>query len=156
MKNVRKLHPGESVISWLLLAFSAFVLYQAIAISGFSGLSTPGAFPVAASSIMTGSMLWLVVQNFRIARRMSAQDKMPAWAVISEMLPLRIVLFTALIVAYMLLLQPLGFLISTFLFLCCGFIYLRGSTPLRSIIIAAVAVVVIYGLFNYLFRVVLP
>ncbi|ANG61693.1 hypothetical protein A8C75_03860 [Marinobacterium aestuarii] len=156
MKIARKLHPGEAVISWLLLAFSAFVLYQAIAISGFSGLSTPGAFPVVSSAIMTGAMLCLVVQNWRIARRIPKQDKPPAWRVINELMPLRIVLFTALIVAYMFLLQPLGFLISTFLFLCCGFIYLRGSTPLRSILIAAVAVVVIYGLFNYLFRVVLP
>jgi putative tricarboxylic transport membrane protein len=156
MKNVRKLHPGETVISWLLLAFSAFVLYQAIAISGFSGLSTPGAFPVASSAIMTAAMLWLVVQNLRIARRRPKQDTQPAWVVMQALLPLRILLFTLLIVAYMLLLQPLGFLISTFVFLCSGFIYLRGSTPLRSVVIAAVAVVVIYGLFNYLFRVVLP
>ncbi|MCP8687598.1 tripartite tricarboxylate transporter TctB family protein [Marinobacterium sedimentorum] len=156
MKVTRKLHPGEVTTVWLLLVFSLFVLYQAYRITGFSGLSSAGAFPLAAAFIMSATALYLVFDNLRLAHRQSADDHHPAWLVINELMPLRIVLFTALIVAYMLLLQPLGFLFSTFLFLCSGFIYLRGSTPLRSVLIAAVAVAVIYGLFHYLFRVVLP
>lgn len=156
MTQTRKLHPGELAISWLLLAFSLFVLYQAHRISGFSGISSAGAFPLGAAFIMTACMLHLVINNLCISRRTPTDEKHPAWVVIGELLPRRIVLFTLLIVAYMLLLQPLGFLISTFLFLCCGFIYLRGSTLLRSVLIAAAAVAVIYGIFHYLFQVVLP
>lgn len=152
----RKLHSGEVTTVWLLLVFSLFVLYQAYRITGFSGLSSAGAFPLAAAFIMSATALYLVLDNLRLAHRQAADDHRPAWLVINALMPLRIVLFTALIVAYMLLLQPLGFLFSTFLFLCSGFIYLRGSTPLRCVLIAAVAVAVIYGLFHYLFRVVLP
>ncbi|MFC6673361.1 tripartite tricarboxylate transporter TctB family protein [Marinobacterium aestuariivivens] len=156
MKSARKLHPGELSISILLLIFSFFVLFQAYQISGFSGLSSAGAFPLGAAVIMTLCMINLVVANIRISLKTPADEKHPAWVVIGELLPRRIVLFTLLIVAYMLLLQPLGFLISTFLFLCCGFIYLRGSRPVRAVLIAAAAVAVIYGIFHYLFQVVLP
>ncbi len=156
MTQTRKLHPGELAISWLLLALSLFILYQAYRISGFSGLSSAGAFPIASAAIMSGCMLYLVIANLRISRNTPADEKHPAWVAIGELLPRRIVLFTLLIVAYMLLLQPLGFLVSTFLFLCGGFIYLRGSGPVRSVLIAAGAVAVIYGIFHYLFQVVLP
>ncbi|MFC6673354.1 tripartite tricarboxylate transporter TctB family protein [Marinobacterium aestuariivivens] len=156
MTQTRKLHPGELAISWLLLAFSLFVLYQAHRISGFSGISSAGAFPLGAATLMSGCMLYLVVANIRISLKTPADEKHLAWVVIGELLPRRIVLFTLLIVAYMLLLQPLGFLISTFLFLGCGFIYLRGSRPVRAVLIAAAAVAVIYGIFHYLFQVVLP
>ncbi len=156
MKSARKLHPGELSISILLLVFSLFVLYQAYMISGFSGISSAGAFPLGAATIMALCMLKLVIDNVLISRRTPAEEKHPAWVVIGELLPRRIVLFALLIVVYMVLLQPLGFVISTFLFLCCGFIYLRGSGPVRSVLIAAGSVAAIYGIFHFLFQVVLP
>ena len=76
--------------------------------------------------------------------------------VLAELMPLRIILFTALIVVYMLILQPLGFLVSTLLFLIAGFIFLGGAGPVKSIIIALVSVGAIYGVFHYLFQVILP
>ncbi|MBS99007.1 MAG: hypothetical protein CMI01_10055 [Oceanospirillaceae bacterium] len=155
MKFIRKLHPGEIVTSWLLLAFSLFVLYQAYSISGFSGLSSAGAFPIGAATLMSLSMLYLVIDNFRIARKTEGHG-MDFLEVLAELMPLRIILFTALIVVYMLILQPLGFLVSTLLFLIAGFIFLGGAGPVKSIIIALVSVGAIYGVFHYLFQVILP
>ncbi|WP_027854141.1 tripartite tricarboxylate transporter TctB family protein [Marinobacterium litorale] len=155
MKFIRKLHPGEIVTSWLLLAFSLFVLYQAYRISGFSGLSSAGAFPIGAATLMCLSMLYLVIDNLRIARKTEGHG-MGFFEVLAELVPLRIILFTALIVIYMLILQPLGFLISTLLFLIAGFIFLGGAGPVKSIIIALVSVGAIYGVFHYLFQVILP
>lgn len=155
MKFIRKLHPGETFTSWLLLAFSLFVLYQAYGISGFSGLSSAGAFPIGAATLMCISMLYLVIDNLKIEHKTEGHG-MGFFEVLAELMPLRIILFTAMIIIYMLILQPVGFLISTLLFLIAGFIFLGGAGPIKSIIIALVSVSAIYGVFHYLFQVILP
>ncbi|MBL1375877.1 tripartite tricarboxylate transporter TctB family protein [Zobellella iuensis] len=155
MKKTRKLHPGERLISWLLLLFSLFLFHQAYRISGFGGLSTPGIFPLFASGVMVACMLYLVCDNWRIARA-GQEQKSRLETVLGKLLPLKIVLFTLMIVGYMLLLQPLGFLLCTFLFLVLSFLYLGRLGLVKAILIAAGAVGAIYAIFHYLFQVVLP
>ncbi len=52
MKKIRKLRPGENVFVCLMMALSLFVLILAYRISGFSAISSPGAFPMAAGLVM--------------------------------------------------------------------------------------------------------
>lgn len=155
MKQTRKLNPGERLISWLLLLFSLLVFYQAYRISGFSGLNTPGSFPLLAALVMVACTLFLVLEN-RVIGRQSRDNKMDALQVAGKLLPLKVVLFTLMIFGYMLLLQPLGFVLCTLLFLILSILYLGRVKVQNAVLIAAGCVGVIYVVFSYLFQVVLP
>ncbi len=152
----RKLQAGETVFTWLLLLFSIFVLVMAYLISGFSSVSSPGTFPMAAAVVMVGSMVVLILENRKAVKpdakgradelRMAAQDIFrPVFLI-----------YTGIVLLYMILLQPLHFLPSSFLFLLGSIIFLKGSTPLKSLYISVGLLACIYGIFHYLFRVVLP
>ncbi len=156
MKNDRKLEAGETAFTWIMTIFSIFVLVLAYRISGLSSVSSPGAFPMLAAIIMCGSMVTLLLGNRKAVKpdsnglidelRMAAQDIFhPVFLV-----------YTAVIILYMILLQPLHFIPSSFFFLLGSIILLKGSTPVKSLIISAVLLVCIYVVFHYLFRVVLP
>ena len=65
-------------------------------------------------------------------------------------------IYSMCIIVYMIILKPLHFLPSSYIFLTGSIIYLKGSTPLKSFIISALTLGVIYLIFHYFFRVVLP
>lgn len=65
-------------------------------------------------------------------------------------------IYTGIIIIYMIAIQPFHFLVSSFGFLLVSMIYLKGSAPLKSLIISVVTLGAIYFLFHFLFRVVLP
>ena len=73
-----------------------------------------------------------------------------------QITPLPIVLFTALIVAYMLTLEPLGFIISSFAFLVASMYALGDRRIVRVSIVSAVSLAIIYVIFQTAFSVVLP
>ena len=54
--------PGELAFAVALLAFSLWLFAEAYKISGFSGLSTPGVFPMLASGLMIASSLAILVK----------------------------------------------------------------------------------------------
>lgn len=156
MKNKRKLEAGETAFTWMMLMFSIFVLIMAYRISGLSSVSSPGAFPMLAAVIMVGSIVVLLLDNRKATKpdsdgvveelRMAAQDIFhPVFLI-----------YTAIIILYMILLQPLHFIPSSFCFLLGSIILLKGSTPVKSLLITVVLLASIYVIFHYLFRVVLP
>jgi putative tricarboxylic transport membrane protein len=155
MKQTRKLHPGERLISWLLLLFSLLVFHQAYRISGFSGLNTPGSFPLLAALVMVVCTLFLVLENRALGRK-NRDRKTEAALVAGKLLPPKVVLFTLMIVGYMLLLQPLGFLLCTLLFLTLSILYLGRVKVLSAVLIATGSTGAIHVVFSYLFQVVLP
>lgn len=143
----RRKRRGEDLFGLIMVVISVGIFWQAYAIAGFSALSSPGAFPMAAAATMVVGALIVAYGNLRnIAPREDAQ-----------ILPLTIALFTALVIAYALLLSPLGFLPASFLFLFAGMrlLYPRGGW-LRTGIIALGALVSIYVIFRLVFQVVLP
>ena len=73
-----------------------------------------------------------------------------------EVLSRVFLIYTAVIIVYMILIEPLHFLPSSFVFLFVSMIYLKGSTFFKSLIISAVSLGGIYFIFQYFFRVVLP
>ena len=156
MKEKRTLHLGETVFTWLMLAFSIFVLVQAYRISGFSSVSSPGMFPMLAAAVMVISLILLLLDN-RQANKPDAQNlKDELWRAVKDIFRPEILAYIGIIVLYMILIEPLHFLPGSFLFLVGSMIYLKGSTPLKALLISAGTLGGIYLIFRTLFRVILP
>ena len=148
----RQRQSGESAFGYGLLLFSLFVFYQAYVISGFGGLSTAGAVPMAAAAVMIVCAVLVVIENHRHARRASSEAALPA----RRVLPRDILVFVALIGLFTLALEPLGFLVSAFVFLVASIHYLHRGAALFTLAVSAAALAVIYVVFRLLFLVVLP
>ena len=153
MPELRTRRPGEYVFSVALLAFSLFAAWQAWRISGFSSLSSAGVFPMIATFTMAVSGVFIVAEAVR-ARPEAEGGSVRALA--AEIAPLRLVVFAVLIVAYMLALEPAGFIVSSFLFLFLGMSFLYRKSVLVNLAASAGSLVVIYIVFRHVFSVVLP
>lgn len=152
----RKLRDGEGLVCWLLLAFSLFVLALAYQISGFSSISSAGTFPMGAAAVMVVSMLFLLFDN-RKCTKPDSESRFEEWgAAIREIFPLVILVYLAIVIIYVALIEPLHFLPVSFGFLLLSMIYLKGSSALKSLIISALTLGGIYIVFLYVFKVVLP
>jgi putative tricarboxylic transport membrane protein len=138
--------PGEDLFGWIFLVLSVGLFWQAWLIAGFSGLSSPGAFPMAAAAVMVVSACIVVLANRHHGHDTSG----------TPVLPRVIVIFTGLMLGYALLLSPLGFLPASFLFLLLGMklLYNRGWPAAVGLSLAAL--VVVYVIFRLVFQVVLP
>jgi len=102
--------PGELGFAVFLTAASLFLLYGAYGISGFQGLSAPGSVPMATTLAMSLSAMVIVL---RTARR----PKITTQTLTKDILPVRVIIFAALLIAFGLLLKPLGFVLTAALFL---------------------------------------
>lgn len=156
MSQQQQLHYGERAFNWLLLIFSLGVFFAAYRISGFSSISSPGAFPIGLSVLMIGSMLTIVVGQFRKRKPESNGALDEARQFLHEHFPRPFVIFALLAIGYLVLLVPLGFIISTLLFLFVSMVYFRRGQLLMSALISAGSLAIIYGLFKLLFQVYLP
>lgn len=156
MKTSRKLRAGENAFTFLLLAFSLFILVIAYRISGFSSISSPGAFPMAAGLVMVVSIALVLAGNRKLekpdAENITDELRQAAKAVF----PKEFIVYTLVIIGYMMLIQPIHFLPSSFIFMVVSMIVLRGSGLVRSLLISAVTLACIYVVFEYFFRVVMP
>jgi hypothetical protein len=63
--------------------------------------------------------------------------------------------YTVMLILYILLTAPLHFLPSSYLFLVGSFLFLKGATLVKSFLIGAVMLAIIYGLFQTIFKVIL-
>ena len=52
MQEQRRKRPGEGTFGVIMLLLSIILAWQAYEISGFSALSSPGGFPMAAAALM--------------------------------------------------------------------------------------------------------
>lgn len=150
MQQTRRRQPGETVFGYLILVVSLLILHQSYAISGFSSVSSAGVFPMIASFAMAVSAAAIILKN----RTLTAPD--PDLSFLRRVAPSAVVVFTLLICAYMLTLEPLGFLLSSFLFLFISMLYLERRNPLLLAGISALSLGIIYVVFRTVFSVVLP
>ena len=156
MKENRKLRAGENFFAWLMMAFSLFVLFQAYLISGFSSISSAGTFPMGAAAIMVVAMALILLNNRKLEKPDADGLKDELRRAAKQVLPKVFLVYAAVIIGYMILIQPLHFLPSSFAFLLVSMIYLKGSTVIKSLIISTITLACIYIVFQFLFRVVLP
>jgi putative tricarboxylic transport membrane protein len=145
--------PGERVFLWLLLAFGLFVLIIALMIPHLENLSSSGVFPIFVGSILILTMVYLLWQNRKRYAASTLRDEcrqIPAFV-----LPLTVVGYAGILLLYILTTAPLHFIPSSFVFLVVSFIFLRGATPVRSVIIGVGTLAGIYVLFQTIFKVIL-
>ncbi len=145
--------PGEHIFIWLLLVFGIFVLITALMIPNLENLSSSGAFPIFVGSILILTMvhvLWHNRKRYAASRVRDECTQVPAFV-----LPITVVGYAAILVLYILTTAPLHFIPSSFVFLVVSFIFLRGASPIRSMLIGAGTLAGIYILFQTIFKVIL-
>jgi len=158
MNELRRLLPGETAFGWLALAFSLFLFYHSYKIAGFSSLSSSGGTPLAASGLMIISSVIVILRNRRSPSADVAGMTEAARRFHDEILPVHpLIAYVLVIFAYMVLLEPLGFNLTSCLFLFVSFWYLhrRGGIWLAAWL-SLVSVLIIYVLFQLVFQVTLP
>ena len=138
---------GEAVFGLLLLVLAIGLFWQSYAIAGFSALSSPGAFPLAASGTMVLAAAIVVVGDLRARSREA--DRTP-------ILPANVAVFAVLLALYALAIEPLGFLPASLAFLFVGTKLLYRGGWVASALVSIGALIVIYVLFRIVFQVVLP
>lgn len=153
MLELRTRRPGELVFSLALLIFSLLACWQAWRISGFSSLSSAGVFPMLATFTMAMSGLFIVAET---ARAQPEVERGALQRFAAEITPWRLVVLTLLIIGYMLALEPLGFLLSSFGFLFLGMSFLYRKGVLVNLAVSAGSLAFIYFIFRQVFSVVLP
>jgi hypothetical protein len=155
MAEQRRRRPGEATFAILMLLVGCFLIWQSLDIEGPTTLSSPAAFPLAASVMMTFAALIVLVRTVRMpaaAKGGAAGARMMS----VQILPARIVIFAAMIAGYAVLLGPLGFLPASFLFLFAAIQFLWRKHPARTLTLTLASLAGAYCLFRLVFQVVLP
>jgi CDP-diglyceride synthetase len=143
--------PGELVFAVLILMLSLWLFWEATRISGFSGLSTPGVFPMMASGLMVLSALAILR---KAAGLKAAEGGLRRF--LAEVTPLRQVAMLLLVGAYVATMPWLGFLLASGLFLFLGIQFLWRRHVVLTAVVTLAALAAIHVLFREIFQVVLP
>jgi hypothetical protein len=154
---MRRLNPGETAFGYLMLAFSLFLLYQTYKIAGFSSIDSGGAYPMFAAALMVISSAAVVIRNRR-SPKVEASGPAGEWRRfrLEVAPPYPLIGYVGIIVLYMLLVLPLGFNVSSFLFLFGSFWYLYRKGIWLAVGLSVGSVVSIHIVFRLVFRVILP
>lgn len=141
--------PGELVFGAVMLIASLALLWSAYGISGFEALSAPGAIPMATTfaMVVTAGIVLLKTARLPLDRTET---------VARDILPPVVLIFAALLVAYGLLLRPLGFLPTSALFLICAIKILSRRGWGWTIGISLGSLVAIWLIFRIVFTVLMP
>ncbi len=116
-------------------------------------LSSSGVFPIFIGLILIFTMVRVLWQNRKRYAGWTLQEEcrqVPAFA-----LPVTVIGYALILLLYILTTAPLHFLPSSFAFLVISFIFLRGTSPLRSVLVGAGTLAGIYVLFQTIFKVIL-
>jgi putative tricarboxylic transport membrane protein len=148
--------PGELVFVLILLLVGLVALWQAWRISGLASWSSPGAVPMFAALVMVVAGAKIVRDTRRVPGPDTSTDAPPASRFFHAITPAVVIWFTLLIVFYMFALEPLGFIVSSFLFLVASMFALGERRVLYSALVSAISLAVIYVIFQTAFSVVLP
>ena len=141
--------PGEAVFAILMLLGSLALLWEAYGISGFQALSAPGTVPMAVTAVMVLTAAIVVARTLRL-------PKVAGETVAKDILPLRVLLFAALLVGYGVALKPLGFLPTSAIFLVASIKLLGGRGWGWTLRVAGAALLGIWLVFRIVFTVLLP
>lgn len=141
--------PGEAGFTLIMLAASIALLWNAYGISGFESLSSPGTIPMATTFAMSVAAAMIAFRTVKLPR-ISGET----FAV--QILPLVIILVTALLVAYAALLKPLGFLPTSALFLIASIKLLWRRGWGITLLVSVATLLGIYIVFRLIFTVLMP
>lgn len=147
--------PGELSFMVLIVLFSAFMLWASYQISRFESLSSPGFFPMLCAATMLVTGLMNLVKTARSPLAL-APGQTVLQQFVQKLAPRTLVLFTVLIVGYMLLLEVLGFIVASYLFLLLSMQVLGSQRFGLNLVVSAVVLAAIFAVFQTAFAVVLP
>ncbi|WP_290701052.1 tripartite tricarboxylate transporter TctB family protein [Amphritea sp.] len=151
MTAIHAKKPGETLFGFLVLTFSLFLFWQSYEISGFTALSSPGAFPLAASGIMVFASCINLLKDIRRPAEVGGFEVF--W---SKVLPPIVSIMIAIIFTFGIILDTLGFIISALLFLIISIQFLHQKGLVRSVLLSLLSLIVIYIVFRLVFSVILP
>lgn len=146
-ENTRQ--PGEAVFALLLSLASMAALWHAYGIAGFEALSSPGAFPMAASLAMVLSSLTVTIRTLR--SRLEPGDGFT-----KDILPVGTAVIFVFILLYALALKPLGFLPTSLLFLFVSILMLARRGIVFAALVSLLCLFCIYVIFRLVFSVLMP
>ncbi|MCZ8181691.1 MAG: tripartite tricarboxylate transporter TctB family protein [Beijerinckiaceae bacterium] len=149
MREGQTRRPGEAVFVAFLALASLGLLVKAYGIAGFEALSSPGALPMAASAVMLVSAVIIIRQTMQA-------PAIKTETIREHILPPAVVAAIIAITAYAFLLEPLGFLITSFLFLAVLIRVLSGRSLFFCVWSSAACVLLIYVVFRIVFSVLMP
>lgn len=152
----RRRLPGEFVFALLLIVLSVVLIWQSYKISGFSSFTSAGAYPLVTTTVMLVSAIVILYQTLHTPRTESEGGESVAMQFFKALTPATIVKFTLAILAYMLLLEWLGFLLCSYLFLVIG-MWLLGSKRFGlNMLLSALSLGLIHVVFQTIFSVAVP
>lgn len=149
MQTDQTRRPGELGFAAMMFVLSLLLLYSAYRISGFSALSSPGAFPMVATSIM-------VVTSAATLLHTAKCPASRAPGGFARILSPTVGGFCGLIALYAVLFDSLGFLLASLMFLLAGFKVLDRRGWGRTVLLALVSLALVYIAFRLVFQVILP
>lgn len=147
---------GELTFMVLLLVLSLFMLWTAYGISKFESLTSAGAFPMAACLTMVVCALLILRRTATLPQAPGATGEGLAARFVRQLAPPVIVAFTVAIAVYMLALERLGFLLSSYVFLVASMWILGSRRLVLNLVVSAISLAAIYVIFQTVFSVVLP
>jgi len=156
MSTWRRRLPGELAFALILLLSTLFLMWHAYGIAGFSSITSAGVFPMLATGVMAVTMLVVIAQTTKTPRESAESGESLAVQFIRLLAPRELVLLSIAVLAYMLLLELLGFVICSYLFLVVSMTLLGSHRILLNLGVSALALAAIYLVFRSIFEVVLP
>ncbi len=156
MHPPRKRLAGELIFMLVLLALSLFMLWTAYGISKFESLTSAGAFPMVATAVMVLCAIQIARHTATLERAEAPQAETLGRQFVRQLTPAVVVSFMLAIAAYILLLEPLGFLVASYAFLVVSMALLGSRRWALNLLVSALALAAIYVIFQTIFSVVLP
>lgn len=141
--------PGELGFALALCAASLILLYTAYGISGFESLSGAGAVPMATTLVMLISAGIVAVRTARL-------PKVTGETLGKDILPLLVIVFIGFLIGFGVLLDPLGFVLTSALFLSVSIKVLSRKGWGYSLAVALGSLIIIWLVFRIVFTVLLP
>jgi len=114
--------PGERQLLWFLVAFSIAVLSYSFTLP-HENLSSPGFFPLFIGTILLVTALRILWTKRKLTQDATIGQELVQAA--SLVFPKTVTIFTLILILYILLLGPLHFIFSSYLFLVGSFIFLK-------------------------------
>lgn len=149
MKHPAKRKSGELAFAAFLTIASIGLLVSAYSISKFEALSAPGAIPMATTLVMVITASLVFYQTSR-----ATPDTQGKFFV--DIMPPRIAIIAALLIAYAIALKPLGFLPTSAAFLLVTIKYLSRRSWFFATIVGLACLLGIYLVFRIVFTVLMP
>lgn len=141
--------PGELGFALVLCAASLILLYSAHGISGFESLSGAGSVPMATTLVM-------LISAGVVAMRTARLPKVTGETLGKDILPLMVIVFIGFLIGFGVLLDPLGFVLTSAVFLSVSIKVLSRKGWWYALAVGLGSLIIIWLVFRIVFTVLLP